>query len=1109
MEYRLLGPLEVRVGDGPLPLGGAKQRALLALLLLRANRVVARERLIDALWGERPPETVVKSVQLYVSQLRKLLPEGTIVTRAPGYLLVVEPEQLDLFRFERLVAEARTAEPAVASRLLREGLELWRGPPLAEFGEEPFARTEGGRLEELRLAAVEERLEAELALGRHGELVGELEALIAEQPQRERLRGQLMLALYRSGRQAEALEAYRSARAALDEFGLEPGGRLRELEKQILTQDAVLDLGGASLLAVELVPLPGPLVPTPPFPFVGRAEELAALRTLLDRAEAGEGGLVLLAAEAGGGKTRLIRELAHEAAAGGVFVLYGASDAAVITPYQPVREWLGFLLRTCDPDALRECLGAGAGELTRLVPELERLTGLAAPERRDPESERFALQVAVSELLARLSRRQPLLVVADDVHWADSETLHLLRRLARSAPEARWLVVAAYRGEEAAGELADTLADLGRQDAVMRLALGNLSTEEVGAFIQASSDADAEATVDLVSAIGELTDGTPLLLCELWRELHESGGVEVAETVRLTRPVAELRGPERVRELVRQRLARLDPETVAMLELAAVAGPQFELRLIAAAAGVEPMTLAAALEQATASGIVEELPGPALSHRFTHELVRRAVYDRVPGIRRAELHLRVGEALEQTHAADSGRVLPELAHHFTLAAPIAGPERAVAYNLRAAEAAVESAALKEAAARLSSALAVGISDARERVRVQIELAWLLAESGQTTEARALFDEALETATRLGERGLAAEARVLTGWRDWLGPVDLLAPHGRVEERRQIAEDAIVTFTELGDVRGLALARHLLAYAYRGAGRAADACAELELALVDAETSGHAPTRSRVISQLLQMLLTGPAPVADAIRRCEELRRSATGDAVLAATIERGLAPLYAMAARDDEARECLRRAAEVLDQLDYHTQVWFRLYAAKAERLLGDWAAAEQNLVAVWRRFGGEDGGAPRLQAWAAARDLGSLYCDQGRWDEAERWLYWKVETALPTLEQAPTHIGWALWIAASARLALHRGEADEALRFARRAVEIGEQTDYSNDLAEAWQALAEVEHAGGRSAEADAAVAAALALYERKGNLAAAAQLRAKAEAGFRPASAPLSPTP
>ena len=242
--------------------------------------------------------------------------------------------------------------PARASSLLREALALWRGPPLAEFGEEPFARVEAGRLEELRLAALEERIEADLALGRHAELVGELEVLIAEHPQRERLRGQLMLALYRSGRQADALEAYRDARAALDELGLEPGAALRQLEQQILTQDAALELARERLLAGERVALPGPLVPAPPFPFVGRAGELATLRALLERAEGGEGGLVLLAGEAGGGKTRLVRELAHEAAARGVLVLYGASDAAVSTPYQPLREWLEFLLRVCDPDAL-------------------------------------------------------------------------------------------------------------------------------------------------------------------------------------------------------------------------------------------------------------------------------------------------------------------------------------------------------------------------------------------------------------------------------------------------------------------------------------------------------------------------------------------------------------------------------------------------------------------------------------------------------------------------------------------------------------------------------------------------------------------------------------
>ncbi len=168
VEFRLLGTLEARTGKGPLPLGGPKQRALLALFLLNANRVLARERLIDELWGTGPPETAVKAVQVYVSRLRKLLPDGMLVTRSPGYLLEVEPEALDLQRFERLLAEARRSDPALASGLLREALGLWRGPPLAEFADLAFARAEAGRLENMRRAALEERIEADLTLGSHG-----------------------------------------------------------------------------------------------------------------------------------------------------------------------------------------------------------------------------------------------------------------------------------------------------------------------------------------------------------------------------------------------------------------------------------------------------------------------------------------------------------------------------------------------------------------------------------------------------------------------------------------------------------------------------------------------------------------------------------------------------------------------------------------------------------------------------------------------------------------------------------------------------------------------------------------------------------------------------
>jgi DNA-binding SARP family transcriptional activator len=231
MDYRVLGPLEVLEGDRSLPLAGAKQRALLALLLLNANRVISRDRLIDGLWGEQPPETAVQSLQVYVSRLRKLLPAKTLLSRPPGYLLEIDADELDLRRFARLLGDGREAlavsDPQRAAGLLHDALALWRGPALAEFVFEPFAQGEIGRLEDLRLAAVEERIAADLALGRHADLIGELEALIAENPHRERLRGQLMVALYRSGRQAEALEAYREARRALvDELGIEPSEHL-------------------------------------------------------------------------------------------------------------------------------------------------------------------------------------------------------------------------------------------------------------------------------------------------------------------------------------------------------------------------------------------------------------------------------------------------------------------------------------------------------------------------------------------------------------------------------------------------------------------------------------------------------------------------------------------------------------------------------------------------------------------------------------------------------------------------------------------------------------------------------------------------------------------
>jgi DNA-binding SARP family transcriptional activator len=243
MEYRILGPLEVVDGEQPLPLGGPKQRALLALLLLRANEVAATDTLIDRLWGERPPATAAKVLQVQIWRLRKALGAEALITRPPGYLLQVGADEFDLARFEQLIGEARGAAPAVAAAKLREALALWRGTPLADLAHEEFATAEVARLEELRVVALEERVEADLALGRHGELVPDLEALAAAHPYRERLHGQLMLALYRSGRQADALERFQELRRLLDdELGLEPGEQLKQLQKAILAHDPSLDV---------------------------------------------------------------------------------------------------------------------------------------------------------------------------------------------------------------------------------------------------------------------------------------------------------------------------------------------------------------------------------------------------------------------------------------------------------------------------------------------------------------------------------------------------------------------------------------------------------------------------------------------------------------------------------------------------------------------------------------------------------------------------------------------------------------------------------------------------------------------------------------------------
>ncbi len=547
--------------------------------------------------------------------------------------------------------------------------------------------------------------------------------------------------------------------------------------------------------------LPGPLSLRSAFPFVGRESELVTLRSLVPWAD-GEGRrIALVGGEAGSGKSRLVREFASEAAEAGAQMLYGACDAVVRPPYGPFEEALG--------------------ELAGLLP---------GPAATDPDTERHRLHTAVADRLERTGRERPVVLVVEDAHWADAPTLGLLRHLARTGGRARLLLVATFRDTESdmPEALSEMLADLRRSDDVVRLRLSGLSGDEVAELVQRAAGGE-QPVPELARALADTTDGNPFLVCELWRSLVEGDAVEISDgAVRLKRPLEELATPESVREVVARRLARLRPATADLLELAATAGSEFELDVLRPVAEDE---LLPALEEAVSSGMIEELASRGLAYRFTHELVRRSLYDGLSGVRRAELHLRVGEALERAGA----RSVADLAHHFAAAAPFGGVERAVDYNVRAARAAGDGLDFDAAAERLGVALELGVTQPAERAGLLLELGTARHRAGRAVDALSAFAEVAELADGLGDAELLARAAIgyeEACWRPGIadqlavglleraavalgdepsqlrvgvlgGLARTLEIRGRHARGAQVRDDAVAMARQLGDRHGLA------------------------------------------------------------------------------------------------------------------------------------------------------------------------------------------------------------------------------------------------------------------------------------------------------------------
>ncbi len=716
IAFRVLGPLEVSRGGRPLSIAG-KPAALLAMLLVHANEVVSADRLIDCLWGEAPPKSAGKLVQGYVSQLRRALTAGrededvaggAVLTRPSGYVLRIDPSQLDAERFRSLLDEARTAlaegAPDTASHMLRDALGLWRGPPLADFAYEAFAQDVIARLEELRLIGLEERIEADLALGRHAGLVGELEALIAHHPLRERLRAQLMLALYRCDRQSEALQAYQDARRLLvEELGLEPSRRLRDLEQAILRQDRSLELDRPARDDRRASGRRRGGV------FVGREDELAALLRALEDALAARGRLLVIGGEPGIGKSRLAEELARTAVETGAAVLWGRCwEAGGAPPYWPWVQAIRSYAREADAARLRSDLGAGAAEIADVVAEVrEQITDLSpSPPIDDPQAARFRLFDAIAAFLKRVARTKPLVIVLDDLHWADEGSLRLLEFVSRELAEAPLLLIGTYRDVELSRRhpLSQTLAELTRERLFERIVLRGLSREDGARFIEATCG--THPPPELVDAVHSQTEGNPLFVTEVVRLLTQEG--ELTPERLSAREGWSLRIPEGVRDVIGRRLDRLSDHCNEALAVASIIGREFGLDQLDRLLDYSEDQLLQLLEEALAARVIEEVTGAVDRYQFTHSLIQETLADELSLTRRVRLHARVAEALEALYGPDSDQHAAELAHHFAQAQTLLGSDKLVRYSLAAGEAALATSAHEQALAHFERALAAKV-----------------------------------------------------------------------------------------------------------------------------------------------------------------------------------------------------------------------------------------------------------------------------------------------------------------------------------------------------------------------------------------------------------------
>ncbi|MCU1371461.1 MAG: transcriptional regulator, putative ATPase, winged helix family, partial [Ilumatobacteraceae bacterium] len=649
LTISVLGPVRAHREGRPVVLGGRRQRSVLGRLAIAAGHVVPTDRVIDDLWAGEPPASAANTLQSYVSNLRKALGGSApaIERVGDGYRISTETAELTTARFELLVDGALRPGTDPQERLdrLDAAVALWDGPALGDLADEAWAKGEAVRLDELRLAAVEERFRLLLELGRHATAVGELAAAVDAHPLRERLAEQLVLALYRCGRQPEALLAYEATREHLaEELGLDPSPDLVRLAEAVSRRDPSLDLVVPSPEPVAPAPLGPSVVPVPVTPgpidlppavterrarstFVGRERQLEALDRAWEAVGAGDRRLVTLSGEPGMGKTRLAQVFCQRVHDAGGHVLWGRCTAENLVAYQPAAEALRTALRSVNPEILSAIVDPRPA-LRLLLPADD----LADPAESATDASRYDLYEALVEVLGDVASSAPIVYVIDDVQWADRSTLGLVEHLIRQDQTGRLLVVATVRRPAGRStiDLDRLLTDLRRDDRLDQIEVGGMSAEDVAELLTERGVADAG---ELAASLRDRTGGNPFFL----ESLAEQGGGGPDLSAR------DL--PESVRDLIDQRVDALDPGVARVLTAAAIIGMRVDLDLLSTVADLEIDALLDVIDVAVGAGLLAEDEDLGWV-TFPHAIVRQALVARTTRNREAQLHLVVADALE-------------------------------------------------------------------------------------------------------------------------------------------------------------------------------------------------------------------------------------------------------------------------------------------------------------------------------------------------------------------------------------------------------------------------------------------------------------------------------